>query len=279
MVCESCNSKTKHKKTCGRNKVITVKTEDIITLKTDDIITVKTEDIITVKTEDIITLKTEEDTNIILSKLFSKCILGYHLVNNSCIKETLWEDINIQILNASNILVSSSSNGSHQSGADIVCSLGKLSNKSSKYNKNHFQISSYRLTTMCSAKNYGIIDNIIAEIDRRKNFNYYSIIVRECDKDVIKYDWYMIPSDCPLLLPSTYKWEYSYNKSNTINGWKTNIINGSSMKISFAMSSQLWINVNVSDVKKYIISSCVVVEKQKYNYIQLYNILTDSNAS
>ena len=49
------------------------------------------------------------------------------------------------------------------------------------------------------------------------------------------------------------------------------------MSITFSMSSQLWIDINITDeVKKFIISSCKVNTGKKYNYIQLYEMLNKS---
>jgi hypothetical protein len=58
---------------------------------------------------------------------------------------------------------------------------------------------------------------------------------------------------------------------NAISGWKTNQIDGSYMDITFSMSSQLWVHLNITeDMKKYIVGSCVVNRGRKYNYIELY---------
>ena len=86
---------------------------------------------------------------------FEKCVKGYHLINSSPINETIWEDINATILSSLRINIYSKSDGSHSSGMDINCSLGRISNKSAKYsnNKKSIDISSYRLTTVCSEKN------------------------------------------------------------------------------------------------------------------------------
>jgi len=115
-----------------------------------------------------------------LSENFIKCVKGYHLINDDPIKETPWEDINAQVLITSGYTIDAQSNGSHKSGADLVCSLGELSNKSTQYDSiTSFKISSYRLTTVCSDKTPGNIERIIDEINSRKNFKYYSIIVRD----------------------------------------------------------------------------------------------------
>jgi hypothetical protein len=228
-----------------------------------------------------------------LSKNFIKCVKGYHLINDDPIKEAPWEDINAQILRASGCTVNTMSKGSHKPGADLSCSLGKMSNKSTKYDTtDSFKLSSYRLTTVCSDKEAGDIDAIIKEINKRKNFEYYSIIVRnendqndQEEKDDLQYDWFLIPSDYPPFDPATYKWQpkigkIGKNKGHTT-GWNTNIVNGSSMSITFSMSSQLWIDIKVTEeMKQFMVGSCEVAKGRVINYIQLYNTMRqqpDSN--
>lgn len=223
---------------------------------------------------------TNNISNDILDSLkvnFTKCVKGYHLINDDPIKESPWEDINAIVLNASGCAVNSQSDGSHKPGADLYCLLGSFSNKSTQYLKgnNTFEISSYRLTTVCSDKNPGDIETIITEINKRKNFTFYSIIVRQEIDQQILYDWYLIPSDFPALNPASYNWHQKIGKKGKnkdgITGWETDKVNGSSMSISFSMSSQLWIHVNITeDIKKYIVGSCIVNRGRKYNYIQLY---------
>jgi hypothetical protein len=204
---------------------------------------------------------------------FKKCVQGYHLIHDDPIKESRWEDVNAIILEASGCSVYSQSNGSHQSGADLSCSLGEFSNKSTQYDKpSYIKISSYRLTTVCSNKMHGEIETIIKEINRRKNFTFYSILVRKENASNILYDWYLIPSNHPVLDPSTYEWKLKSGKTG-ITGWETNKINGSSMSINFSMSSQLWIGVHMTeDMKKYILGSVTVARGRKYNYISLYEL-------
>jgi hypothetical protein len=207
----------------------------------------------------------------ILGANFVKCVQGYHLVNEDPIKESPWEDINVIVMNASGCPVKSQASGSHKSGADLSCSLGDFSNKSSQYSGSSFGISSYRLTTVSK----GQIEDIIAEINRRKNFNYYSIIVRAEQAGQFHYDWYLIPSDLPELNPGSYTWRPSLGKTaknkGEITGWETNELNGSSMSITFSMSSQLWMKFHVTEeMKKYIVGSCRVNVGRKYNYIQLF---------
>jgi hypothetical protein len=56
-------------------------------------------------------------------------------------------------------------------------------------------------------------------------------------------------------------------------GWKTNEINGSKMSITFSMSSQLWIYINITDeLKSYIVSSCTVSKKTLFNYSEIFDM-------
>jgi hypothetical protein len=216
-----------------------------------------------------------------LAENFGKCVQGYHLINSDPLKESVWESVNAQVFVASGIPVESKSSGSHSPGSDITCSIGNISNKSAKYDgkgRDSFSISSYRLTAVCSGTNCGKPEDIIAEIDKRKNFQYYSVIVREELPESYKYDWYLIPSTHPSLVPETYEWSPMYgkrgiNKGKQI-GWFTNTVNGSNMSVSFSMSSQLWMNVAVTEeMKQFIVGNVVTNKTQTYDYLQLYNML------
>jgi hypothetical protein len=66
----------------------------------------------------------EPITEAILSRLssnFTKCVKGYHLVNDDPIKESPWEQINATIFEASGCSVISQSKGSHNPGKDLLC--------------------------------------------------------------------------------------------------------------------------------------------------------------
>jgi len=213
-----------------------------------------------------------------LSNYFAKCVRGYHLLNSEPIKESVWESINSQILLHSGCGVYSQASGSHSSGCDISSSVGNLSNKSVKYDSianNHFNISSYRLTSVCSAVNPGNIDEIVAEINKRKNFEYYSIIAREEFKEQIKYDWFLLPADYPAINPSSYNWLPMLGKRGKHKdvqiGWKTDVIDGSSMSITFSMSSQLWISLFITDAMKkdFIVANNQIKDKCIMDYVQL----------
>ena len=241
-----------------------------------------------IKEDKIMQIKklTDVCTNLALLRAnYVKCFQGYHLINSSPINETIWEEINSLIFTSSNIPVYSKSNGSHLSGMDINCLLGRISNKSAKYAKKRQSIdmSSYRLTTVCNEKNCGSISNIIQEINNRKNFEYYSCIIRdeiynkEKEEKSIIYDWLLIPSNHIVLDPSSYIWEpmigkRGKNKDEQI-GWNTNEINGCKMSITFSMSSQLWIHIEMTeDIKQFIIESTTINTNPLYNYIQLVDL-------
>ena len=216
----------------------------------------------------------------LLDSNFKKCIAGYHLINSSPVSDTVWEDINEQVFLCSGIQIHTKSNGSHLSGMDIDSSIGRMSNKSAKYsaNKKSIVMSSYRLTTVCSDKDCGTPQKITEEINRRKNFDYYSIIVRneEAKSTTIEYDWLLIPSNYIVMDPTSYSWEPTFGKRGKNKdaqvGWNTNEINGCSMTITFSMSSQLWIHIEMTEeIKKFIVASTIIENKPKFNYIDIFN--------
>ena len=76
-------------------------------------------------------------------------IKGYHLLNESPIKESRWEDINVAILSPF-CRITDVAKGDHTSGKDIVCNGHGISNKSAMVSKKGIvSISSYRLTKVC----------------------------------------------------------------------------------------------------------------------------------
>ena len=210
---------------------------------------------------------------------FKRCVRGYHVLNKDPIKESVWETVNALILVRSGCSVLSQSNGSHSSGSDISSSIGNFSNKSVKYDKKTrttINISSYRLTSVCNAGHPGTIPEIIEEIQKRKNFDYYSIIARdEGPNNIIYYEWLLLPSDHASVDPSQYEWsplvgQRGKNKDCQI-GWKTNVVNGSSMSITFSLSSQLWINICLEEGLKeqYVVASTELKVFPVIDYIDL----------
>jgi len=209
---------------------------------------------------------------------FKKCVRGYHLLNVEPIKESVWEAINTQVFTHAGCTVFSQASGSHSPGADISSNVGNFSNKSVKYESSshsQFNISSYRLTCVCSSVSPGNITDIVEEINKRKNFQYYSIIARDELSDKIHYDWFVIPADHPALNPASYTWiplvgKRGKNKDVQI-GWQTETINGSKMSITFSMSSQLWLSISLTDEMKqnYIVASTEVKRQIMMDYVQL----------
>jgi hypothetical protein len=203
---------------------------------------------------------------------FKLCVKGYHMLNADPIKEAVWETINSQVFKYSGIQVISQACGSHSPGCDIETNKGKFSNKSAKYEAKgrEFNISSYRMTATTNAENPGTPEEICAEINKRKNFDYYSVILREeipnggVQPNVgFKYDWYLIPSDYPAFNPSNFNWVPTIGKrgknAGKQVGWDTSgSISGveGSMSITFSMSSQLWVQIKVTEeLKQFIMAS------------------------
>ena len=129
-----------------------------------------------------------------LSNFFTLCVKGYHMLNTDPIKEAVWESINAVVFKYSGIQIISQACGSHSSGSDIETDAGKFSNKSAKYEGkcSKFAISSYRLTAVTNAENVGSLEEIFKEINERKNFEYYSVILREELERIPKNKFYMI---------------------------------------------------------------------------------------
>ncbi len=226
-----------------------------------------------------------------LADLYSLCIKGYHMLNSDPIKEAVWEQINSQIFKHLGIQIIGQACGSHSPGCDIETDKGKFSNKSAKYEAKgaEFSISSYRLTAVTSADSLGTAEEICAEINKRKNFDYYSVILREeLPNNGFKYDWLLIPSDYPAFNPENFEWVPTIGKRGKNVGkqigWETLKGNGetlkgngetlkgnASMSISFSMSSQLWIQIKVTEeLKKFIVASTSYNGLQpKIDYITL----------
>ena len=200
-----------------------------------------------------------------LSNFFTLCVKGYHMLNTDPIKEAVWESINAVVFKYSGIQIISQACGSHSSGSDIETDIGKFSNKSAKYEGkcSKFAISSYRLTAVTNAENVGSLEEIFKEINERKNFEYYSVILREeLPNGGFNYDWYLIPSNYEGFNPENFNWVPTIGKRGKNMGkqvgWNTtSSISGieGSMSITFSMSSQLWVNIKVTEeMKQFIVA-------------------------
>lgn len=203
-----------------------------------------------------------------LQPRFEEVINGYHMLHKQSIKESIWEEINCNIVKHI-CEVTYESNGSHLSGKDNTFDAYNISNKTTKKYGKNLHISSYRLTKLCSNKNPGNPHQIINEIKKRDNsFDYYSLLIREelCNTKV-QYEWYMIPKDHYLfqinyLLPKMNK------TKNKIIGWKSPYCN-----IIFSMSSQLWYKFSIDQIKHYKLCYCTIDNNEyKIDYAQIYHM-------
>tara|TARA_Y100000816_G_scaffold221973_1_gene167006 strand:- start:531 stop:1286 length:756 start_codon:yes stop_codon:yes gene_type:complete len=205
-----------------------------------------------------------------LQKKFNEVIGGYHLINKTAIKEAVWEEINCDIV-SSVCSITDEANGNHTSGKDNRFDNMNVSNKSTKTDGNMVTVSSYRLTSVCSDKNNGNSQEIINEIEKRdSSFDYYSILIRnEKENSIIEYMWYIIPKDYYIFKVNSFTPKYGKigKKKGEVIGWESKYCN-----ITFSMSSQLWYNFNIKDIKKYKVCHTEIDNSRpKINYSQIFN--------
>lgn len=205
---------------------------------------------------------------------FYKEIHGFHLISNNPIKESIWESINCNIVK-NTCKISDTANGDHKSGIDNKFDNHGISNKTTLIDKKgNINISSYRLTTVCSNKNPGDKQTIIDEINKRDNsFSYYSILLRKETKDIITYYWALIPKEFNIFNLDINKMKpkigkIGINKGNLV-GWEF-----PNAKIEFNMSSQLWFSFSLNDINEYIICSTSIKKSTHIlSYSDIYNII------
>ena len=216
------------------------------------------------------------DTNNVLEKYktlnqtFYKVIKGYHMINKAPIKESVWEEINCDIVRDL-CIITDEANGSHAPGKDNSFDDIGYSNKSAKTDGNNISISSYRLTSVCSDSDNGSSEDIVKEIEKRdESFQYYSILVRnEKKNEIIEYMWYIIPKDYYIFKIDKLKQKTGKKgkKKNKIVGWESEYCD-----ITFSMSSQLWYNFNITDIEKYKVCATEIDNsKSKINYSQIFD--------
>lgn len=200
---------------------------------------------------------------------FIKAISGYHSINDHPIRGLNWESIHKQIIQTS----SNKDNNLSELFEKVQC-------HSSIYDKNSnlFRVSSHHLHSTCSLKCPGNIPTIVDDIHSRNDIDFHSILVRNWKDNTMRYDWYLFPNYYQAFNPYIYNWSPKIatkgKHKHSYIGWKTNVVNGSSMSIFFNMSSQLWINIAITDeCKKYKVASTIVNKYNKYNYIELHNNL------
>lgn len=211
----------------------------------------------------------------IVSTKFEEEISGYHLINDNPIKESLWEEINCNIV-SDTCKVDYSGNSNHKSGIDTQFNNYKISNKTAKVLKNgKISISSYRLTSVCSDKNIGNSQDIINEIKNRdNNFDYYSILLRKEEKDTkyITYIWCMIPKSLNIFNMDAKNLEIKYGKNKKKVGWKSKYYD-----ITFSMSSQLWFHFHIDDITKFIINQKTINNnRKKLRYSDIYELFCEA---
>jgi|TARA_B110000971_G_C20001804_1_gene497222 hypothetical protein len=210
-----------------------------------------------------------------LQSTFNSVIGGYHMINITPIKESVWEEINCKIV-SDVCSITDEANGNHVSGKDNRFDNINISNKSMKKIGNNVSMSSYRLTKVCSDKNNGNAQDIVKEINERNNsFDYYSILIRkETEVSIIEYNWYIIPKDYHTFSIDnlTHKIGKTGNKRGEIIGWKSN-----NCAITFSMSSQLWYNFNIEHINKYkVCSTKIDNSKSKINYAQIFDSFSNT---
>lgn len=219
---------------------------------------------------------------------FSATITGYHLLNEDIIRHAVWEHINKQVYNNLGVEVMETANNGHAPGMDIVCAEGRLSNKTSNLSVSKgvtsTSISSYRLGKEINHKAENTQEQICEFINSKKNFDFYSLLThREVEGGKVEYRWYMIPSSHPSVNPDTYTWEKVYGKTartkGIFTGWQTDSVNGSSMSITFSMSSQLWMKVDLTNMDEYIRESIVVSPKPVMDYAALAALMAEQQQS
>lgn len=204
-----------------------------------------------------------------LNSQFASVITGYHMVNTMPIKESVWEEINCDIVRGV-FSIADKANGNHISGKDMKFDNLNISNKSAKTEGNNISISSYRLTTVCNDKNIGDENTIIEEIKKRdKSFEYYSLLLRtEKEKSIIEYKWYIIPKNCYVFNIDKLEPKYGKvgSKKGEIVGWQSKYCD-----ITFSMSSQLWYKFDIKHIEKYEICNTTIDNSNpKITYLQIY---------
>lgn len=207
-----------------------------------------------------------------LQSHFESVIKGYHMINKSPIKESVWEEVNCDIV--SNICsVTDEAKGNHMSGKDNRFDEFNISNKTGKESGEKISISSYRLTSVCSDKSPGNEKEIINEIKKRdESFDYYSFLIRNEDNiSKIKYEWYVIPKTHNIFKIDKLNFMYGKKgkKKGEIIGWESTFCD-----ITFSMSSQLWYKFEKKHILDYKMCEVEIDNsKPKLNYSIIYNSL------
>lgn len=195
-----------------------------------------------------------------VQQIFEDEISGYHMTSKNPLKESMWEEINANIMR-SFCLVSEEAHGNHKSGIDNKFGDWKISNKTAKIGNNkRLDISSYRLTAVSKTDD---IKKIVGEILKRDaSYDYYSILIRnELSENDLKYTWVLVPKEYYTFNPKKYKWMHKIGRAGKVTGWKSNY-----MDITDSMSSQLWFHMNFTDIERFVVASSRVNVSNKISF-------------
>jgi hypothetical protein len=214
-----------------------------------------------------------------ITKNFENEIKGYHLMNKTPLKESLWEDINTNIVKEF-CVISDEANGNHLPGKDNKYNNWNISNKTCKLGKNgKVSISSYRLSSVCNNKSPSTKEKIVEEIHKRdSNFDYYSILIREedeNDKNKMTYMWCVIPKNYYIFNVETQEFTPKMGKQKRSQGQNVGWT-GKYFDINFSMSSQLWYHFQFDDIKQFVLAKVTtVIPSMPLTYSQIYNLVNE----
>lgn len=194
---------------------------------------------------------------------FKSELSGYHAINSPPVKEAVWEQILKNVL-SHKCTISDTAEGDHVSGKDMIANGCGLSAKTTKMkNKKSLRVSSYRLTTVCSDSNPGVPMDILEEIQKRdSSFEFYALLNRLeytsiGGENMIHYKMYLIPRNASFFDVSETDFKpivgKKGKKKDTQIGWSAK-----NFSISFPMSSQLWISLDIDDITPYMICECTI---------------------
>lgn len=95
--------------------------------------------------------------------------------------------------------------------------------------------------------------------------------MRKHNGKLIEYQWYIIPKDHKIFKISAENMKQKYGSLKHKNkqiGWT-----GYNFDIIFSMSSQLWYNFNINDIKQYLISKVIIdkITLPSLTFSDIYN--------
>lgn len=216
-------------------------------------------------------------SSVLKSRVFlrnlTKTVRGYHLVNESPIKEAVWEGILSSSLSVSGI-EHTWNRGGHQPGRDISVVDGVrrvgVSCKSCKDKRGvkHLSLSSYRMTKCHS------VNDFIKCIDiERANFDFYGLLSRCENEEMVQYAVHFIPAE--LVKANKLEWTEKLDKEGEkIVGWESEERDGVQMSVVRSMSNQLWIKLRKDVFAEHCVLNGLEVKKSHLlDYVMLYDMM------